>query len=59
MNEVETLLNPKAFYRVNRSCICHIKGGQIHSYFNGKLKLDLTLAMDKEVLISRENATDF
>jgi len=32
---------------------------QIHNFFNGKLKLDLQPAIDKEVLISREKATEF
>ncbi len=60
MDDLETMLNPKEFYRVNRSFISHSKAiAQIHYYFNNKLKLELTPAIDKEVLVSRENAADF
>jgi len=60
MDELETMLNNQQFYRANRGFIICIKAvTQIHNYFNGKLKLDLMPAIDKEVLVSREKATEF
>lgn len=60
LEELEQMLDPQQFYRANRGFIIHVKAvGQIHNYFNGKLKLDLKPVIDKEVLISREKATEF
>lgn len=61
MEELENMLDPQCFFRANRSYIIHIKSVlQIHNYFNGKLKLDIKPAIEKdEVVISREKATAF
>lgn len=60
IEELEEMLDPKQFYRANRAFIIHIKSvSQIHNYFSGKLKLEMLPATDKEVLISREKASDF
>lgn len=61
MEELESMLNPQTFFRANRSYIIHIKSVlQIHNYFNGKLKLDIKPAIEKdEVVISREKAAAF
>jgi two-component system, LytTR family, response regulator LytT len=60
IEELEQMLDPQQFYRANRAFLIHIKAvSQIHNYFNGKLKLELQPAIDKEVLISREKATEF
>ena len=60
LEELEQMVDPQDFYRANRGFIIHVKAvAQIHNYFNGKLKLDLKPGIDKEVLISREKATEF
>ncbi len=60
IEDLEQMLDPQQFYRVNRGFILHIKSiAQIHNYFNGKLKLELQPNIDKEVLISREKAPEF
>jgi two-component system, LytTR family, response regulator LytT len=60
IEELEEMLAPIEYYRASRSFIICIKSvAQIHNYFNGKLKLDLTPATDKEVLVSREKAMEF
>jgi two-component system, LytTR family, response regulator LytT len=60
IEELEQMLNPKDFCRVNRAFIIHPKCvHQIHTYFNGKLKLELKPEPDKEVMISRERVQDF
>ncbi|MBI1781641.1 MAG: response regulator transcription factor [Sphingobacteriales bacterium] len=60
IEELEQMLNPAEFCRVNRAFIIHPKSvEQIHTYFNGKLKLDLKPEPDKEVTISRERVQEF
>ncbi len=60
IEDLEQMLDPQQFYRVNRGFVLHIKSiAQIHNYFNGKLKLELRPNIDKEVLVSRERATEF
>lgn len=60
IEDLEQMLDPQQFYRVNRGFLLHIKSiAQIHNYFNGKLKLELQPNTDKEVLVSRERATEF
>ena len=60
IEELEQMLDPQQFYRANRGFIIQVKSvAQIHNYFNGKLKLELQPVTDKEVLVSREKATEF
>ena len=60
VEELEQMLNPKEFCRINRAFIIQPKSvSQIHTYFNGKLKLELKPEPDKEVMISREKVQDF
>lgn len=60
LEDLENLLNPKFFFRLNRQFIAHIQALQkIHTYFNGKLKLELRPIPSQEVLVSREKALAF
>lgn len=60
LEEIEAMLDPIEFNRVNRGFIIHIKSiSEIHSHFNGKLKLILKPHSEKEVIVSRENAMNF
>lgn len=60
LDELEQMLNPDTFFRANRQCILNIRSvGSVHNYFNGKLKVLLTIPFDNEVIISREKATIF
>ncbi|RFS17547.1 LytTR family DNA-binding domain-containing protein [Emticicia sp. C21] len=60
IEELKQMLDPQDFYQANRGFIVHVKSiAKIHNYFNGKLKLELQPAIEKEVLISREKATEF
>lgn len=60
IEDLKQMLDPHEFYRANRAFILHIKSiAKIHNYFNGKLKLELQPATDKEVLISREKSMEF
>jgi len=60
LEEIEAMLDPVEFNRINRGFIIHIKSiSEIHSHFNGKLKLILKPSSEKEVIVSRENAMNF
>jgi two-component system, LytTR family, response regulator LytT len=58
MERLEEELDPKQFFRASRQLI--IKQESIHkisSHFNGKVKLDLSPALDAEVVLSREKSS--
>lgn len=60
LEELSRLLNPALFFQLNRQIIAHINSiKNIHTYFNGKLKVDLILPVEEEVLVSRERAGEF
>ncbi|MEL6733330.1 MAG: LytTR family DNA-binding domain-containing protein [Bacteroidota bacterium] len=57
MDQLEELLDPAQFYRVNRQFLCQITAiNQVHPYFNGRLKLLLSPAPAEEVIVSRDKA---
>ncbi|GGF24543.1 LytR/AlgR family response regulator transcription factor [Hymenobacter cavernae] len=57
LEQLEKLLDPQQFFRLNRQFIAHLQAVQrLHPYFNGKLKLDLAPAPSEEVVVSREKA---
>jgi two-component system LytT family response regulator len=60
LDELNVLLNPKSFFQLNRQFVASLKSiKDIHSYFNGKLKISLNPTVEEEVLVSRERASDF
>ncbi|MFN8347919.1 MAG: LytTR family DNA-binding domain-containing protein [Spirosomataceae bacterium] len=60
LEELEKLLNPACFFRLNRQYIAALPAvRKIHTHFNGKLKLELTPEPSHEILISREKAPLF
>ncbi len=60
LDQLQPLLSPKAFYRINRQVIAsHAAVLQVHTWFNGKLKVELSPAMEEAVIVSREKAKDF
>ncbi len=59
LDEVENLLNPEIFYRVNRQYIIHIQAvGKIRTTHKG-LTVQLKPPFNIEIDISREKAADF
>jgi two-component system LytT family response regulator len=59
LDELELLIDNKQFYHVNRQFIASISSiVNIHTYFNGKLKLQLSPPIEEEVIVSREKASD-
>jgi len=60
LDQLEAMLSPKMFYRLNRQVIAaHSSVLQVHTWFNGKLKADLSPPINEEVIVSREKAKDF
>jgi DNA-binding LytR/AlgR family response regulator len=60
LEELEEMLDPQVFFRLNRQFISNISSiDSIHNYFNGKLKLYLKQKDQEEVIISREKAPLF
>lgn len=57
LDQLEALLDPGQFYRVNRQYLCQITAiHQVHPYFNGRLKLILAPEPADEVVVSRDKA---
>lgn len=61
LDELEKLLNPENFFRINRQMIISLKCiSSINQYFNSRLKLSLKPDFgESEVLVSRMKVSDF
>ena len=60
LEQVETEINPKDFYRVSRKFIIPLKAiKEIQIYSNSRLKVILPSYKDDEVIVSREKVSDF
>ena len=60
LEELENLLDPKDFFRVNRSCILNINAIEdVLVYSNSRLKITPTVQIDKEIIVSREKVPLF
>lgn len=60
MDELEDMLDPKRFFRINRSVIVSAESiSKIDDYFGARLILQLKPALEKESLVSREKVGDF
>ncbi len=58
--DVENLLDPRRFYRLNRKFIAQIDAiVKFRSHDKGKLLVDLIPAMAEQIIVSQENATSF
>lgn len=60
MDELEEMLDPRRYFRINRSVFVSVECIQkIDDYFGSRLILGLKPALDKEALVSREKVGDF
>ena len=60
MDQVESLLHPLEFFRINRKLILGLSSiKEIHSYFNSRLLLRLSPELSDEVIVSRDRVGDF
>lgn len=60
LDEIQELLNPEQFFRVNRKYIVAVSAiRDISSYTNSRLKLMLNVSHDDDVIVARERVNDF
>ena len=60
LDELESLLDPNAFFRINRHIIVNeSKISGINSYFNGRLMLEIEPVFEEEMIVSREKVKLF
>ena len=60
LEELEEMLDPESFFRVNRSFILNINAiDDVVVYSNSRLKTTPHLDFDKEIIVSRDKVTAF
>jgi DNA-binding LytR/AlgR family response regulator len=60
LNEMESLLDPKGFFRITRNCIASIGAiKKVSKYFNSRLLVELTPPAPDKMLVSRVRVPDF
>ena len=60
LDQLEQLVNPLEFFRINRNYITSLQAvDQIHSYFNSRLLLKLAPSCEEEVIVSRDRVAGF
>ncbi len=60
LEELESLLDPKHFYRVNRKFFVHFDAvTDIHPYFKGRVKLGLSPDINEDIVVSSEKTPAF
>jgi two-component system LytT family response regulator len=60
LDEIEEMVQPNDFFRANRQFILSQKIiTEINPWFNGKLKIEINIPIEEEIVISREKASMF
>jgi len=60
VDQLEHILNPLDFFRINRKFMVSVKAVQeIHTYFNSRLLLKLIPEEKEQVIVSRERTSNF
>ena len=60
LEEVEEMVDPQSFFRLNRKYIASLEAiSKIMTYSNSRLKINLVNCDDEDILISREKASRF
>jgi len=60
MEDLEEMLDPKEFYRLNRSFITNINAiDEVLVYSNSRLKVLSNVKFDREMIVSRDKVSDF
>jgi len=60
IDQLENILNPVHFFRINRKFMVSVKSVvEIHSYFNSRLLLKILPKEEEKVIVSRERTTNF
>ncbi|MCE7054250.1 LytTR family DNA-binding domain-containing protein [Algoriphagus sp. AGSA1] len=60
IDQLEKILNPIEFFRINRKYMVALKAVQeIHNYFNSRLLLKLRPDQEEKVIVARERSSEF
>jgi DNA-binding LytR/AlgR family response regulator len=60
LDQLETMLNPKDFFRINRKIILHIQSiEKVSTYFNSRLSIASKFLDNDNRIVSRERVPDF
>ena len=60
LDQLETLIDPTQFFRINRKAIVNINHiEKVSTYFNNRLKLSSSLLTDDEAIVSRDRVAEF
>jgi len=60
LESLKEQLNPDLFFKVNRQIIINIKSiKRVHSYFNGKLKLETQPLHSEDIVIGKDKTAAF
>lgn len=60
MDELETMLDPADFFRINRSSYVSMKAiNEVQDYFGNRYMLSLKPAAEEEAIVSRDRVSDF
>lgn len=60
LDQLEEILQPKEFFRINRKIIIHIKSiEKVDTYFNGRLAISSRQLEEDKRIVSRERVNDF
>ncbi|MEQ8925831.1 MAG: LytTR family DNA-binding domain-containing protein [Fulvivirga sp.] len=60
LEEVDQQIDPKLFFRANRKYITRFSSiSEIHPYFKGRIKINLSPEADDEIVISSERTPEF
>ena len=60
LDEIDQLVDPKSFFRVNRQFISHYQAiAEIHPYFKGRLKIKLSPGETDDIVVSAERSPLF
>ena len=60
LDELEESVDPSLFFRINRQIILHVNSiKQVHKYFKGRLKVDLDLDTEDDIMVSSRRVTEF
>jgi DNA-binding LytR/AlgR family response regulator len=60
LDQLETILNPKDFFRINRKIILHIQSiEKVSTYFNSRLSITSKFLDNDSRIVSRDRVNDF
>jgi DNA-binding LytR/AlgR family response regulator len=60
LDQLETMVNPDLFFRINRKVLLHINSiEKVSAYFNSRLKVVSAVLDQEEAVVSRERVNEF